>query len=603
MSLLTVAKLNARRARNAVKTLSLKGDDEMSPAKVIAEHARARGQKVCLRFEDRQYTYAELDRQLTRYAQAAAALGLRKGDVAAVVMENRPEFLFMVYGLNRLGVTAALINTNLAGVPLRHVLEASGMKALFVGAECLDPVLEIAAELSLPREKLVVERSEQPDRALPEGAQDLLALADQAGPAVLQGLRLNAARGNDYLVYIYTSGTTGLPKAGRCPNIRYFAGGYGIGGIAVAAGSDDVVYVCLPLYHASAFMLGVSWGFLFGGQVVLARRFSASRFWDDVRKYEASVFVYIGEVCRYLVAQPPRPDDRMHKVRAVAGNGMRPEVWRQFVDRFGIEKVHEFYAATEGNANMMNLNGHLGAVGQLNVLSRRIYNTVLVKWDPITEEVVRGPDGFCIPCDIDEPGELLGRIDPKRVNTRFDGYTDDKATQKKILTDVFVQGDRYFRTGDLLRMDKDGYFYFVDRIGDTYRWKGENVSTNEVADVLTMHPQIEVANVYGVEVPGADGRAGMASINSAENAEPDWASVYDHVRRNLPEYAQPLFLRWQREASLTGTFKLRKVELQREGFDPDQVTDPLFYRDPEKERYVPVDKELFAKLTSGAVRL
>lgn len=598
---LTAIKLNLRRAKCGVRALRLRGDQELSPAKILAEQARKRPAKIAISFEERRITYAEFDRQVTRYAQAMARASWKKGDVVAVLMENRPEFLFSVFALNRIGATGALINTNLQGTPLLHVLNAADIKGIVVGAECLPQLNSVLAKLNVPPERILVERSEN-QAELPSGAQDLLTLADAPGNP-LEGYALNAAKGDDWLVYIYTSGTTGLPKAGRCPNVRWLGGALGIGGAAVACGSDDVIYVCLPLYHASAFMLGVSFALYHGGRLALARKFSASRFWDDVRKHEATVFVYIGEVCRYLLAQPPQPDDKVHKLRAITGNGMRPDVWRAFVKRFGIPAVHEFYAATEGNANMMNMDGHLGAVGQLNALTRRVYNVVLVKWDPVTEQPVRNAQGFCIPCDIDEPGELLGRIDPRRVNTRFDGYADPVATEKKILRNVFKPGDAYFRTGDLLRMDAKGYFYFVDRIGDTFRWKGENVSTNEVADILTGHPDIEVANVYGVSVPHADGRAGMAAITTPGNKEPDWKSIYDYVRSNLPDYAQPLFIRHQRAADLTVTFKLRKVELQKEGFDPSLCREPLYFRDTEAGSYVPLDAELFEKITGGAVRV
>lgn len=592
-----------RRAVSMVHVPGIKAEAELSPAKVLADNAKRHPRKVAIMFEDRRITYGEFDRLADRYAKAALAIGLKKGDVAAVLMENRPEYLFLTYGLSRIGVTAALINTNLTGRPLQHVLDAAGLKAVFVGAECLEHLDSIDHKLPVAWSQVLVERSEAPQAPLPHGARDLLAVADAASESVWQGVKRDAAKGDDWLCYIYTSGTTGLPKAGRCPNMRWYAGGYGIGGAAAGCGPTDVVYVCLPLYHASAFMLGCSFGFLHGGTIALARRFSASRFWDDVRKFEATVFLYIGELCRYLAAQPPKPDDRVHKLRAMTGNGMRPDVWKVFNERFGIQKVHEFYAATEGNANMVNMDGKLGAVGQLNLLTRIVYNTILVKWDPVTEQPIRNAKGFCIACDVDEPGELLGRIDPKRVNTRFDGYADPVATEKKILRNVLEKGDSYFRTGDLLRRDKDGYYYFVDRIGDTYRWKGENVSTNEVADVLTQHPQIEVANVYGVTVGNADGRAGMASINTRGNVEPDGKSIYEYVQANLPEYAQPLFLRWQREADLTGTFKLRKVELQKEGFDPSAVKDKLFFRDTQAGAYVALDQALYAKIQGQQVRI
>jgi fatty-acyl-CoA synthase len=591
------------RVLSATKIPRLKGDQEDSPAKVLARQAKVRGSKVAILFEDRQYTYAEFNRQATRYAKAALALGLKKGDVAAILMENRPEFLFIAYGLNRIGVTAALINTNLNGKSLAHVLGASEMKALFVGAECLEHLETMENGGPIAVGKVLVERSEHPDAALKPGMRDLVALADETSDGVFNGNPVDKGILDDWACYIYTSGTTGLPKAGRSPNVRWFGAGYGLGGAAVGCNSSDVIYVCLPLYHASAFMLGCSFAFLHGGTLVLTRKFSASRFWDDVRKYEATVFLYIGELCRYLVAQPPRPDDRIHKLRAMSGNGMRADVWRQFIDRFGVEKVYEFYAATEGNCNMINLDGTIGAIGRKFWLTKPILNTIIVKFDQINEEPIRNAKGFCSECDPDEPGELLGKIDPKKVTSRFDGYADPAATEKKILRNVLEQGDAYFRTGDLIRQDKKGYYYFVDRIGDTFRWKGENVSTNEVADIMTQHPQIEVANVYGVTVANADGRAGMASINTKGNTEPDWKSIYDFIREQLPEYAQPLFLRWQQQAELTGTFKLRKVELQKEGFNPESVKDPLYFRDTDAQTYAPITEELYAKIMGNGVRI
>jgi fatty-acyl-CoA synthase len=602
-SLLQLARINLSRVTSAPHIPFLKGDSEVSPAKQLAENARRFGKKVAIIFEDQRITYAEFDRQATRYARAAVMAGLKKGDIAAVLMENRPEYLFLTYGLSRIGVTAALINTNLTGRPLKHVLEASGMKALFVGAECLSHLESIDHEIPVPWSHVFVERSEDPEAELPHDSRDVLMFADTATKTVLNGVPINKGLGDDWLCFIYTSGTTGLPKAGRVPNVRYFGGGYAIGGAACGCNSYDTVYCCLPLYHASAFILGCSFAFLHGGTLALARKFSASRFWDDVRKTESTVFLYIGELCRYLAAQPPKPDDNVHKLRAMTGNGMRPEIWKEFVTRFGVEKVHEFYAATEGNANMVNLDGTLGAVGQLNLLTRFVYNTILVKWDPLTEQPVRDAKGFCIECDVNEPGEMLGKIDPKKVNTRFDGYADPSSTEKKILRHVLERGDSYFRTGDLLRRDEKGYYYFVDRIGDTFRWKGENVSTNEVADVLTQHPQIEVANVYGVTVAKADGRAGMATINTRGGVALDGKSVFDFVQRNLPDYGQPLFLRIQPQAELTGTFKLRKVDLQKEGFDPGVVADPLFFRDLDAKSYVPLTPELYKRILAGTSKL
>jgi fatty-acyl-CoA synthase len=336
-----------------------------------------------------------------------------------------------------------------------------------------------------------------------------------------------------------------------------------------------------------------------GAAIALRRRFSASQFWDDIRQHRATCFQYIGEICRYLLQQPPRPDDRDHPVRAIIGNGLRADVWEAFQQRFGIREVREFYGATEGNAAIMNFENKVGSVGRFpwKVLT----NARLVRYDVDTDTHGRGESGLCIECRPGEVGELVGRIpsDPNDPAGRFEGYTSKEATERKLLRDVFTPGDTWFRSGDLLRQDRDDFFYFVDRIGDTFRWKGENVSTQEVAEQLSDFPGVQLVNVYGVEVPGADGRAGMAALLLQPGVAFDGAAFYRHAQ-SLPRYSTPLFVRLLAEQELTGTFKIRKVELQREGFDPAAVADPIFLRDDAARAYIPLTPELSTEIRSGA---
>ena len=336
---------------------------------------------------------------------------------------------------------------------------------------------------------------------------------------------------------------------------------------------------------------------------IRGRRFSASQFWDDVRLMEATAFQYIGEFCRYLLNQPPGPGDRDHAVRFCIGNGLRPDIWPEFRDRFGISKIVEFYGATEGNVAMLNFDNKVGSVGKRP--PALIPPPRLIRYDIENDEHVRTADGLCIECDPDEIGELIGEIptDPNTTQGRFEGYTSKEATEKKILRDVFKKGDTWFRTGDLLRCDADGYFYFVDRIGDTFRWKGENVSTQEVAEALCVVPGVEVCNVYGIEVPGQEGRAGMAAMVLADPASFDGADIYELVQRSLPSYAAPVFLRVQGEAEMTGTLKLRKVDLAKEGYDPSVIKDPLYVRDDAARAYVPLTDERLAALHAGELRV
>jgi fatty-acyl-CoA synthase len=546
-------------------------------------------------FEERVVSYGELDAAANRSAHWARQQGLERGDVVVLLMENRPEFLFAWMGLAKLGVAVALINTNLRGQALTHTLRLADARAHIVGAELVEPYAEARRELE-DAPPLWVTGGQHP------GAADLdQALAAQPatkiGPEARAGL---TAR--DLLFYIYTSGTTGLPKAARVSHHRFLTAAH-----AFAAGVDakpsDRMYVVLPLYHTAGGVVAVGIALCAGAAVVLRRRFSASQFWEDCLRYDVTLFQYIGELCRYLVNTPPHPDERRHRVRVCVGNGLRPDVWETFQQRFKIPKIVEFYGATEGNVALSNLDGKAGAVGRIPWYMRRLMPIELIRFDIESESPVRDAKGFCVRCKVGEAGEAIGKIpaDPNAPMGRFEGYTSAEATEKKILRDVFEKGDAWFRTGDLLRNDAAGYYYFVDRIGDTFRWKGENVATSEVAEVLSVHSGVREANVYGVKVPGADGRAGMAALVVDEGI--DLEGLYAHLVRQLPVYARPLFLRLRTELEITGTFKHRKVELVAEGCNPETVKEPIYFADPEKGCFVPLSVALYERIQAGELRL
>jgi fatty-acyl-CoA synthase len=290
-------------------------------------------------------------------------------------------------------------------------------------------------------------------------------------------------------------------------------------------------------------------------------------------------------------------------VRFCIGNGLRPDIWPAFRDRFRIPRIVEFYGATEGNVALLNFEGREGSVGR--IPSKLLMDARLVRYDVERDEHPRDAQGRLVECRPGEPGELIAALPRKPGETRgrFEGYTSAEATERKILRDGFAPGDAWFRTGDLLKRDAAGYFYFVDRIGDTFRWKGENVSTQEVAEAIAAFPGVKMSNVYGVEVPGADGRAGMVALVVEDPARFDGAAFHAHVSAALPGYAAPVFVRLQQEVELTGTFKLRKVELQREGYDPGRIADPLFVRDDAARAYVPLTPERHAAIRAGAGRI
>ncbi len=406
----------------------------------------------------------------------------------------------------------------------------------------------------------------------------------------------------DRALYIYTSGTTGLPKPANINHYRLMLASHGFAGVMDTRPTDRM-YDALPMYHTNGGVVATGATLVRGGSVVIREKFSAREFWDDVVKWDCTLFFYIGELCRYLTNSPPSPNETKHRIRLCCGNGLRPDVWAQFARRFRIPQILEFYAATEGNVSTFNFESKPGAVGRIPWFMAHRFPTKIVKFDVEKEQPVRNAQGFCVEAEPNEAGEAIGRIlnDPSKPASRFEGYATKAETEKKILRDVFEQGDVWFRTGDLLRQDEQGYFYFVDRIGDTFRWKGENVSTSEVAEAISMFPGVAEANVYGVTVPGRDGRAGMAAL--VVDGDIDLKAFRKHLMDRLPEYARPLFLRIREEMDVTGTFKQRKLDLVREGFDPSASRDAIFFDDPQAASFVRLEQSLYDRIVSGAVRV
>ncbi|XP_011314166.1 long-chain fatty acid transport protein 4 [Fopius arisanus] len=566
-----------------------------SVADIFRQNVAKHPNKPCLICEDREWTFQEIEDLSNKVATIFKTHGYRKGDAVSLLMENRPEFVAIWLGLSKLGVIIPLINTNLRKSSLLHSVNISKCQALIFSAELAEAVKDIAPSLDA---KLALYRFGGDAGANASGLKEkdlsaLLADVPSVPPVVQE-------KGNykDKLMYIYTSGTTGLPKAAVITNYKFM---FIAGGIHFLAGfkRSDRFYTPLPLYHTAGGIMSIGQTLLHGGTTIIRKKFSASAYFDDCRKYNCTVAQYIGEMCRYILAVPPKPEDSQHNVKTIFGNGLRPQIWKEFVTRFKIPNIKEFYGATEGNANIVNTDNTVGAIGFVSRIVPAVYPISIIRVDA-EGEPIRNAKGLCIPCEPDEPGVFIGKIIPNNPHRAFLGYVDEKASERKIVSDVFVKGDSAFLSGDIVVADELGYLYFKDRTGDTFRWKGENVSTSEVEAIVSNLVNYRDCIVYGVEVRGAEGRAGMVAIFD-ENGSLDLNQLAQSIREHVPAYARPQFVRILTKIDLTGTFKLKKKELQEDGYDPNKVRDKLYYLD-QKSGYLPLTTEAYDQIHQGKIR-
>jgi fatty-acyl-CoA synthase len=538
--------------------------------------------------ERQSFTYRDLAERANRYARWALRQGLAHGDVVCLFMPNCPEYMAIWLGITRIGGIVALVNTNLSGDPLEHAINSVAPKHVIVGAELAHVFAAVLPQLAPGLRCWAYGEGNHGypriDHEIQRGDGDGLHSSECQPPSL-----------KDRALYIYTSGTTGLPKAANVSHFRLMQWSHWFAGMMDTRPSDRM-YNCLPMYHSIGGVAAMGAILVNGGSVVLRQRFSASRFWDDVVASDCTLFQYIGELCRYLLNSPPHPREAEHRIRLCCGNGLRADVWDEFKRRFRIPQILEFYAATESNVSLYNCEGKPGAIGRIPSFLAHRFPMALVKFDIETGEPVRNDEGFCIRCSTNEVGEAMGKIvdDGSSPGSRFEGYTDADASDRKVLRNVFLNGDAWFRTGDLMRRDEQGYFYFIDRIGDTFRWKGENVSTTEVAETISACPGVIEAVVYGVTIPGTEGRAGMAALVVSETF--DLVAFRQHLAERLPEYARPVFLRIRGEIEMTATFRPKKQALSREGYDPAVITDVLYFNDQARQGFVKLDTALYERI-------
>ncbi len=561
---------------------------------VVREVAGDAGDRPALVGEGSRLTYREFVELSDAYSNWVLEQELDDGEVVGLLMPNCPDYVAIWCGISETGRSVALLNTSLVGEALSHAIRTSGSSRIIVASSLHERLVPIVGEHPGLRVLVHGQRAEQD---LPR-----IDLTVQAWLGRPPGPLDRAPTRGDRALLIGTSGTTGLPKAANVTHARVLEWSFWFAGL-MDVRSHDRLYNCLPMYHSIGGVVAIGSILSRGGCVVIRERFSAHRFWEDIVESECTIFQYIGELCRYLNNSPVQDFETKHRLRLCCGNGLRPEVWTAFRDRFAIPDILEFYAATEGNVSLYNCEAKPGAIGRLPAFLKHRFPVELIRIDGATGEPVRDVNGFCVRCSPDEPGEALGLIDRSKSSSsrRFDGYTDPEASARKTLGNVFSAGDLWFRTGDLLRRDGAGFFYFVDRLGDTFRWKGENVSTSEVSEVIGRCAGVREAVVFGVSLPGFDGRVGMAAIT--RTAAFSFYRLQQHLSDHLPHYARPAFVRLCDTLETTGTFKFVKSALIEEGLSVASATGELWFLDQRTDHYVRCDDNLLDQIRDGTLRV
>jgi len=562
---------------------------------VIEDLAERSGNAPALLSDRESLTYAGLTARQNQYARWALDQGLHKSDVVCLLMTNRPEYFAIWLGISSVGCVAALLNTNLTGPSLSHCINVVQPRRIIVAAELVEALTTALPGLT-ERPEVWVHGTDH--NVFPRIDYEI----DRQSDEKLSPEERRHTVIEDRALCIFTSGTTGLPKAANVSHARIMQWSNWFAGM-LGAQPDDRMYNCLPMYHSIGGVLVPGATLVGGGSVVIRDKFSASQFWSDILRWDCTMFQYIGELCRYLLLTTSPADASGHRIRTACGNGMAPEVWETFKDRFSIPRILEFYASTEGGVSLFNVEGKPGAIGRIPPYLVHRFSPALVQFDVDRGEPVRNEKGLCVRCAPNETGEALGKIvdDPSAIGSRYEGYTDNSASERKILRNVFAPGDSWVRTGDLMRKDQKGFYYFVDRIGDTFRWKGENVAASEVSEAICAFPGVQHAQVYGVAIASTEGRAGMAALVADENI--DLEALRKHITTRLPSYARPVFLRFSNDLEVTGTFKYSKTDLARQGYDPSATTDRIYFNNPESETFTELTRTLYDGIQAGQFRL
>ena len=558
-----------------------KDNKKLSLLNFFDNNVKKRPNDIAFIFEGDEITWKEADEQTNKYAGFLKSQNINKGDCFAILMDNSPDFLMLLLASFRVGSLAALINTTVSGEGLKHVIGISDVKLITAGASHLEKLSSALGDSDL---KNIPIFGMEDNEKIPDQVEDIKKLSKQFSTFIPYQPIMK-----DVAAYIFTSGTTGLPKAALVDHAKLVKGSFAGHFLCFNFNKNDRLYMTLPLYHSTGLILGWAASLRSGCPNVIKSKFSASDFWNDVKKYNVNKFIYVGELCRYLMNLPPSDGDRDNPITQISGNGLRPDIWESFQKRFNINKIVEIYGATEAVGMTINSFGRSGMIG------RKRSDSTIIHCNKDDGSPILNDEGFCTKVSEGETGLYIQKISS---SAKFQGYLDAQASNKKILQNVFKIGDQYFNTGDLITLHDNNWLSFADRVGDTYRWKSENVSTMEVASILNNASGVMDCNVYGVQVDSAEGKAGMAAMNVSD--EFSFISFIEHVNKNLNTFQKPYFLRLTKEMQTTGTFKHQKEDLKKQGFNPSLIKDKLYFL--QKDNYVEIDQALYNRIHSGDER-
>lgn len=565
-----------------------KKNPNLSPGILVEQFAEKIPNKWAIFFEDIKWTWQKLNQVSNQVANYFLKSGFKSGDTIAIMMENSLEILYVPIGINKIQGIVSYINIHQRKKALVHAFRISEPKWMMVDGDCLPFLLEIFDEINFDKNRVfVVNNSNLIDHNFINFEIEI-ERGLYENPLTTYNSNLFTISTN-----IFTSGTTGLPKAAPQNNVRLINP---FTRVAMKLTQDDIIYCPLPLYHSHALVNGWGTSLQIGCTYSFRKRFSASYFWKDIKKHNATCFYYIGEIPRYLLNRPKSEYVENNAMKQMFGLGLRKEIWDIFKSRFKIERIHEFYGATDGAGGLYNIEGRSGMLGK--ITSPGVHAVVKINQD--TSEFIKDENGFLLHCKPGETGMLLVAISE---NSNYLGYKDKNQTEKRIIRNAFENDIIYLNTGDLINLHEDNWVSFADRAGDTFRWKGENISTLEVENILNSIPEIEICNVYGVEIPKHEGRAGMVAIKLKKSGKFNPKTFADFIIENLPKYSIPIFVRIQNELEFTGTHKLRKINLRKESYDINIIKDTIYLWNPITQSYKNLGIDDYTNLLLGKMNI